>query len=139
MLPGNYNKACSAYFGGHYHGLYSGSSSSEEDHDDPATPSRHFTDQRFTTRKAMTFLRRSRGQAFLAQRKLGEWSFPCEVTEVIPGTGMVVKQYIPEGGEDDFVEPEFKDCLIPVTLEPEILEFVYLYRHTTPNGVAEWG
>ena len=74
----------------------------------------------------MTFLRRSQGQSFLAARKDGAWSFPCEVTEVL-SDGMVVKQYIPEGSEEDFLEPEFKDTLIRIILEPEILEFVYLY------------
>ena len=112
LLPGTFNKACSAYFGGHYHDLYSGSSDEE-------------IESRFTTRKAMTFLRRARQQKFLAERKVGEWSFPCEV--VGKEGGMQLKQWIPEGGEEDFVEPEFKDDEIVIFLEPEIMEFVYVY------------
>src|SRR5271155_88573 len=112
LLPGTFNKACSAYFGGHYHDLYSGSSDEE-------------IESRFTTRKAMTFLRRARQQKFLAERKVGEWSFPCEV--VGKDGGMQLKQWIPEGGEEDFVEPEFKDEEIVIFLEDEIMEFVYVY------------
>jgi hypothetical protein len=113
LLPGRFNTACSTYFGGHYHGLYSGSSDEE-------------INSRFTTRKSMTFLRQAKGQKFLAERKIGEWSFPCEVSKV-ESTHMVLKQWIPEGGEDDFVEPEFKNTEIQIMLEPEILEFVYVY------------
>jgi hypothetical protein len=113
ILPGRFNKACSAYFGGHYHGLYSGSSDEE-------------SESRFTTRTSMTFLRRAKGQKFLAERKIGEWSFPCEVIKV-ESTHMVLKQWIPEGGEDDFVEPEFKDTEMQIALEPEILQVVYVY------------
>jgi hypothetical protein len=123
MMPGNFNKACSAYFGGHYHDLYSGSS--DEDYESPSVE-RRFTEQRFTTRKAMTFLRRAKGQSFLAERQLDEWSFPCEVIEIV-SDGMILKQYIPEGGDEDYLEPEFKDTLLHIILEPEILEFVYLY------------
>ena len=112
LLPGTFNKACSAYFGGHYHDLYSGSSDEE-------------IESRFTTRKAMTFLRRARQQKFLAERKVGEWSFPCEV--VGKEGGMQLNQWVPEGGEEDFVEPEFKDEEIVIFLEPEIMEFVYVY------------
>jgi hypothetical protein len=114
LLPGNFNKACSTYFGGYYNGLYSGSSDEE-------------IDSRFTTRKSMTFLRQQKGQKFLAERKVGEWSFPCEVTKV-ESTYMVLKQWIPEGGEDDFLEPEFKDAEIQITLEPDILQVVYVYE-----------
>jgi|SRR5579862_446 hypothetical protein len=133
MLPGNFNKACSAYFGGHYHNLYSGSS--DEDYESPS-PEGRFTEQRFTTRKAMTFIRRAKGQSFLAERKLDEWSFPCEVIE-IASDGMILKQYIPEGGDDDYLEPTFKDTLLHIILEPEILEYVYLYRpHYTGNLIV---
>jgi hypothetical protein len=113
VLPGTFNKACSTYFGGHYQGLYSGSSDEE-------------FESRFTTRKAMTFLRRARGQKFLAERKIEEWSFPCEVVEVSVDE-ILLKQWVPEGGETDFVEPEFKDTEIRIVLEPEILEFAYVY------------
>jgi hypothetical protein len=75
----------------------------------------------------MTFLRQQKGQKFLAERKVGEWSFPCEVTKV-ESTYMVLKQWIPEGGEDDFLEPEFKDTEIQITLEPDILQVVYVYE-----------
>jgi hypothetical protein len=74
----------------------------------------------------MTFLRRARTQKFLDERKIGEWSFPCEVVAVTAGE-MVLKQWIPVGGEQDFVEPEFKDTEMRIFLEPEILEFVYVY------------
>ena len=84
----------------------------------------------------MTFLRRRRGQAFLAERKVVEWSFPCEVVQVVP-EGMLLKQYIPEGGEEDYVEPEMSDCLIEITLEPEILELVYVYEPYYPAGSGE--
>jgi hypothetical protein len=40
---------------------------------------------------------------------------------------MILKQWIPEGGEEDFVEPEFENEEIFVVLEPEIMEFVYVY------------
>ena len=40
---------------------------------------------------------------------------------------MQLKQWIPEGGEEDFVEPEWKDVEICIFLEPEIMEFVYVY------------
>jgi hypothetical protein len=73
----------------------------------------------------MTFLRRTRNQKFLAERKVGEWSFPCEVVAVTPPK-MVLKQWIPVGGEDDYVEPDLKDTEISITLEPEIMEFVYV-------------
>ena len=84
----------------------------------------------------MTFLRRRRGQAFLAERKVVEWSFPCEVVQVVP-EGMLLKQYIPEGGEEDYVESEMADCLMEITLEPEILELVYVYEphHLAGSGV----
>lgn len=124
ILPGNFNKACSAYFGGHYHGLYSGSSDEEFDY-------------RFTTRKAMTFLRRLRTQKFLAGRKVAETSFPAEVVGVIPGDDygvMVIKQWIVEGGEEDYVDLEYTDTEIRITLEKEILEFVYVYVPSTGWG-----
>ena len=123
-MPGNFNKGCSAYFGGHYHGLYSGSSDEEFDY-------------RFTTRKAMTFLRRIRTQKFLAGRKVAETSFPAEVVGIIPGDDygiMVVKQWIVEGGEEDYVDLEYKDTEIHITLEKEILEFVYVYVPSTGWG-----
>lgn len=122
-LPGDFNRACSTYFGGHYQGLYSGSS--DEEHQ-----------LRFTSRKSMTFLRQAKGQAFLAERKIGEWSFPCEVISV-DSTSMVIKQWIPEGGEEDFVEPEFKDTLIQITLEPEILELIYVYVSHVAGLIVE--
>jgi hypothetical protein len=74
----------------------------------------------------MTFLRQTRGQKFLAGKKIGEWSFPCVVTEVT-FEEMVLKQWIPEGGEQDYVEPDLKDTEIRIFLEPEILKFVYVY------------
>ena len=73
----------------------------------------------------MKFLYHASGQKFLAERKVGEWSFPCEV--VGRQDGMQLKQWIPDGGEEDFVEPEFKDEVISIFLEPEIMEFVYVY------------
>ena len=114
LLPGHFNMACSTYFGGHYQGLYSGSSDEEFEH-------------RYTNRKAMTFLRRARNQKFLAERKIGEWSFPCVVVEITADQEMVLNQWIPEGGERDFVEPDLKDTEIKIFLEKEILEFVYVY------------
>jgi hypothetical protein len=75
----------------------------------------------------MTFLRRARNQKFLAARKTGEWSFPCVVFEITADQEMVLKQWIPEGGEQDFVEPDLKDTEIKIFLEKEILEFVYVY------------
>jgi hypothetical protein len=112
-LPGQFNRACSTYFGGHYQGLYSGSSDEEFEY-------------RFTNRKAMTFLRRQKDQKFLAERKIGEWSIPAVVTDVTEHE-MVLKQWIPEGGEQEYVEPDLKDTEIRIFLEPEILEFVYVY------------
>jgi hypothetical protein len=53
---------------------------------------------------------------------------------------MQLKQWIPEGGEEDFVEPEFKDDEIVIFLEPEIMEFVYVYA--PPLSFADevdWG
>jgi hypothetical protein len=118
LLPRNFNKACSTYFGGHYHGLYSGSSDEE-------------FDSRFTTHKAMTFLRRIRTQKFLAGRKVTETSFPAEAVGVISGDSdhgmMVIKQWLVEGGDEDYVDLEFKDTEIHITMEKEILEFVYVY------------
>jgi hypothetical protein len=73
----------------------------------------------------MTFLRRTRSQAFLADKKVGEWSFPCEVIAVI-GQEMVLKQWIPEGVEVDYVEPDLKDTEIRIFLEPDILQYVYV-------------
>jgi len=113
LLPGRFNKLCSTYFGGHYHGLYDGSDDEE------------FED-RFTHRKAMMHLRRLRGQAFLADRKVGEWSFPCEVIGV-SDEAMHLRQWVPEGGEEDYVEPQFKDMELKIFLEPEVLRFVYVY------------
>ena len=113
MLPGNFNKACSTYFGGYYKGLYSGTSDEEFDY-------------RFTNRKAMTFLHRARDQKFLGERKVGEWSFPCEVI-ALTQQEMVLKQWIPVGSEQDYVEPDFKDTEIRIVLEPEMLEFIYVY------------
>lgn len=84
----------------------------------------------------MTFLRRARGQKFLAERKVGEWSFPCECAG--KEGGMQLKQWIPEGGEEDFVEPEFKDVEICIFLEPEIMEFVYVYVPPTPFLPLDW-
>jgi len=55
---------------------------------------------------------------------------------VVP-EGMLLKQYIPEGGEEDYVEPEMSDCLIEITLEPEILELVYVYEPYYPAGSGE--
>jgi hypothetical protein len=110
-MPGSFNKACSTYFGGHYRDLYSESSGDE-------------SSGKFTTGKAMTFLKRARGQAFLAEREEGVWSFPCEVVRVGDG-GMAMKQWIPEGSKRDFLEPELKDTEIYITLEPEILAVVY--------------
>ena len=79
----------------------------------------------------MTFLRQSRNQKFLAERKIGEWSFPCVVTDIITITGskqeMVLKQWIPEGGEQDYVEPDLERYRNRIFLEQEILEFVYVY------------
>lgn len=113
LLPGKFNKACSTYFGGYYNGLYLGSSDEE-------------LPDRFTNSKAITFLRRARGQIFLAEKKAGEWSFPCEVIG-IQDQHMILKQWIPEGIEEDYVEPEFNDVELRIFLEPEILEFVYVY------------
>jgi len=113
LLPGRFNKLCSTYFGGHYQGLYDGSDDEE------------FED-RFTHRKAMMHLRRLRGQAFLADRKVGEWSFPCEVLGV-SDEAMHLRQWVPEGGEEDYVEPQFKDTELKIFLEPEVLKFVYVY------------
>ena len=121
LLPGHFNIACSTYFGGHYQGLYSGSSDEEFEH-------------RYTNRKAMTFLRRARNQKFLAERKIGEWSFPCVVVEITADQEMVLKQWIPEGGEQDFVEPDLKDTEIKIFLEKEILEFVYVYSTSVICG-----
>ena len=121
LLPGHFNTACSTYFGGHYQGLYSGSSDEEFEH-------------RYTNRKAMTFLRRARNQKFLAERKIGEWSFPCVVVEITADQEMVLKQWIPEGGEQDFVEPDLKDTEIKIFLEKEILEFVYVYSTSVISG-----
>jgi hypothetical protein len=118
VLPGTFNKLCSTYFGGYYKDLYDHSSDEE------------FED-RFTHRKAMTHLRRARGQAFLADRKIGEWSFPCEVVRVEEG-GMVLRQWIPEGGEEDYVEPRFKDTEVKIWLEEEVLKFAYVY---VPSGL----
>jgi hypothetical protein len=112
VLPGTFNKLCSTYFGGYYKDLYDHSSDEE------------FED-RFTHRKAMTHLRRARGQSFLADRKIGEWSFPCEVVRVEEG-GMVLRQWIPEGGEEDYVEPKFKDTEVKIWLEEEVLKFAYV-------------
>ncbi len=114
LLPGHFNTACSTYFGGYYQGLYSGSSDEEAEH-------------QYTTRKAMTFLRQARNQKFLAERKIGEWSFPCVVVHITSEQEMVLKQWIPEGGEQDFVEPDLKDTEIKIFLEKEILELVYVY------------
>jgi len=113
LLPGRFNKLCSTYFGGYYQGLYDGSDDEE------------FED-RFTHRKAMAHLRRLRGQAFLADRKVGEWSFPCEVVRV-SDEAMYLRQWVPEGGEEDYVEPQFKDTEFKIFLEPEVLKFVYVY------------
>jgi hypothetical protein len=113
VLPGTFNKLCSTYFGGYYKGLYDHSSDEE------------FED-RFTHRKAMTHLRRARGQSFLADHKVGEWSFPCEVVRVEEGC-MVLKQWIPEAGEEDHVEPRFKDTEVKIWLEEEVLKFAYVY------------
>jgi len=113
LLPGQFNKACSTYFGGYYHGLYEESSDEE-------------LPDRFTNSKAMTFLRQSLGQKALAERKVGEWSFPCEIIG-FQDQHMVLKQWIPEGGEEDYLEPEFRDTEIRIFLETEILEFVYVY------------
>ena len=114
LLPGHFNTACSTYFGGYYQGLFSGSSDEEVKH-------------QFTNRKAMTFLRQARNQKFLAERKIGEWSFPCVVVDITSEQEMVLKQWIPEGGERDFVEPDLKDTEIKIFLEKEILELVYVY------------
>jgi hypothetical protein len=76
----------------------------------------------------MTYLRRIRGQAFLAEREDGNWSFPCEVIRV-NSESMVVKQWIPEGGEEDYVEPEMKDVEIEIFLDTEVMEYVYVYDH----------
>lgn len=113
LLPGQFNRACSTYFGGHYHGLYSGSSDEEFEY-------------RFTNRKAMTFLRRQKDQKFLAEKKIGEWSMPAVVIDVTEQE-MVLRQWIPEGSELDYVEPDLKDTEIRIFLEPEILKFVYVY------------
>ena len=78
----------------------------------------------------MTLLRQSRGQKFLAEKKSGEWSFPCVVTEV-SSEEMVLKQWIPQGGEQDYVEPDLKHTEIRIFLEPEILKFVYVYPPPT--------
>jgi len=74
----------------------------------------------------MTYLRRSRGQAFLAEREVENSAFPCEVLQV-KSESMVVKQWIPEGGEDDYIDPQFKDIEIEIFLDPEIMEVVYVY------------
>ena len=74
----------------------------------------------------MTFLRRSRGQKFLAERKVGGWPFPCEVIRVT-SESMVVRQWIPEGVEEDYVEPEHKNTEIEIFLDPEVMETVYVY------------
>ena len=123
VLPGHFNTACSTYFGGHYQGLYSGSSDEE-------------CEDRCTNRKAMAFLRRARNQKFLAERKIGEWSFPCVVVAISEEQEMVLKQWIPEGGEQDFVEPTLKDTEIKIVLEKEILTFVYVYSPLHRSCVA---
>jgi len=73
----------------------------------------------------MTFLQQIRGQAFLAERQVGNWPFPCEVIRV-SSESMVVKQCIPEGGDNDYVEPEHKDTEIEIFLDPEIMDYVYV-------------
>jgi hypothetical protein len=116
-FPGDFNKACSTYFGGHYHGLCSGCSDAGFDY-------------HFTTCKAMTFLRRVHNQKFLAGRKVTETSFPAEVVGIIPRDNygiMVIKRWLVKGGEADQVDLEYKDTEIHITLEKEILEFVYVY------------
>jgi len=113
LLPGNYNKACSTYFGGYYHGLYTSSDDESE--------------AGFTLTKAMAFLRQSRGERFLDEHKTGDWFFPCEVIRLV-ADGMVVKQWIPDGSEQNFWDPEFKDTEINIMLEPEIMELVYVYK-----------
>lgn len=78
----------------------------------------------------MTFLRNTRTQEFLASRKLEESVFPAKVIDVVPGEiygVMVIKQWLVEGGEEDYVDLEFKNVEISITLEKEILEYVYVY------------
>jgi hypothetical protein len=78
-----------------------------------------------------------RTQKFLAGRKVAETSFPAEVVGIIPGDDygvMVIKQWIVEGGEEDYVDLEYKDTEIHITLEKEILEFVYVYVPSTGWG-----
>jgi len=74
----------------------------------------------------MTFLRRQKDQKFLAERKIGEWSIPAVVIDVTEHE-MVLRQWIPEGGEQVYEEPDLKDTEIRIFLEPEILKFVYVY------------
>ena len=40
---------------------------------------------------------------------------------------MYLRQWVPEGGEEDYVEPQFKDTEFKIFLEPEVLKFVYVY------------
>lgn len=71
-------------------------------------------------------LTRARGKLFLADLHVAQWSFPCEVFRV-SDEAMYLRQWVPEGGEEDFVEPRFKDVEVEIFLEPEILKFVYVY------------
>jgi len=73
----------------------------------------------------MTFLRRARGQKFLAERVTGTWSFPCQVIAVTADE-MVMKQCIIEGVEEDLLEPDLKEIEIRIFLEPKIMELVYV-------------
>ena len=112
-MPGTFNKACSTYFGGYYQGLYTQSSDEE-------------FEERFTIGKAIALLRQARGEKFLSERKIGEWCFPCEVTKV-DDRKMILRQWIPEEGDAEFLEPSHADTEIPIVLDPEILDFVYPY------------
>jgi Argonaute siRNA chaperone (ARC) complex subunit Arb1 len=113
LMPGMFNKACSTYFGGYYQGLYSGTSDEE-------------AEDRLTNRKAMTFLRRIREQKFLTERKVAEYSSPCNVID-LTSDSMILKQCIPLGSEDDYVEPSLKDVEIKIRLEEDVMELIYTY------------
>jgi hypothetical protein len=112
VLPGTFNIVCSTVFGGHYHDLY--------DTTDDDFPSR------FTTRRALAFLKLHRGQDFLSSERTGYWSFPAQVIRVNVGS-MLVKQCVLEGCDDGYAEPDLSDVEIKIVLEPEVKEFVYVY------------
>jgi len=74
----------------------------------------------------MTFLRLCRGQSFLAAERTGYWSFPVEIVRVDNDT-MVVRQCVFDGSENEYTVPEHQDTEIKIVLEPELVQFVYVY------------